>query len=187
MNAAVRQQRDARRACRPGSIAPKSMHQTRPPSARSSSKKQHGPRGQPGAGAAAGAPCAFPGPRRAVTASVQPPLPRDFSPTGGGLHRRLWPYSRPAASGRAAAARPPAAARFKKRCGPGPVTEKRRVSAAQNCSLHSCGTSHLLRSSIRANRPASDQSFAREGFYPQVPRHTMLPGCPPCPDRCAAA
>lgn len=59
------------RAADPGSIAPKSMHQTRPPSARTSSKNARPPR--PARGALQQALRVLSGPRRAVTASVQPP------------------------------------------------------------------------------------------------------------------
>lgn len=69
-------------------------------------QKQHGPRGQPGAALQQALRCAFPG-RGGGHGQASSRRPARFSPTGGGLYRQLWPHSRPAASGRAAAARPP--------------------------------------------------------------------------------
>ena len=67
----------------------------------------------------------------------------------------------------------------------GPVTEKRRVSAAQNCSLIPAAPPTCC--AAQCARTAPPRSiFCPRRILSAGPRHTMLPGCPPCPDRCAA-
>ncbi len=171
--------------CRSASIAPKSTHQTNPPRNFNSTKNKKscpppargGSAGFSGAAAGAAARC-----HRDDPAAVR----RDFfqpaavMPSAAALQPPLLPAD-------AAQAHPAAAAWLRNRWISGPdCTEKRKVSAAQSLSFTAASPPTCC--AARPAQTARPESifFAREGFYPQTPRHTMLPECPPYQGRCAA-
>ncbi len=159
------------------------MHQTRPPSARTSSKNSTAPAASPGRVLQQALRCAS---RAAAGGHGKRPaaVPRDFLQPAAvctaGCGRIAVPL--PADAPQPHARR---GGTVQKAVRLRPCDRKAEGIRCPELQPHSCGTSHLLRSSMARTAPPRS-IFCPRRILSAGPRHTMLPGCPPCPDRCAA-